>query len=140
MNANQLTGNIALYHAAWQLSRLGWNVMPTIRNAKGSDLILTKPDESEVRFVQVKGVKGKGNIFLKPNLDDLQSDWWVIVSHAETADPVGYILRLAEVKSGATQSHGQVPMWHLVHMMPKYPGKGYALEEYRHAWHRLDQA
>ncbi len=137
MNANQLTGNIALFHAAWQLSRQGWNVMPTTRSAKGADLILTKPDESEVRFVQVKGVKGKGNIFLKPNLEGLQSAWWIIVSYAETAQPVSYVLTLEEVKAGATQSHGKTPMWHLVHMMPKYPGKGYACDAYRNAWHRF---
>jgi hypothetical protein len=137
VNANQLTGNIALYHAAWQLSRQGWNVMPTVRNARGADLILTKPDESDVRFVQVKGVKGKRNIFLKPNLEDLQSGWWVIVSNAETAEPVSFVLTLDEVKAGATQSNGKTPMWHLVHKKRKCPEKGYAHDVYCNAWHKL---
>ncbi|MCB2110190.1 MAG: hypothetical protein H6895_03065 [Defluviimonas sp.] len=32
----QITGNAGLNYAAWQLSRRGWHVMPTIRNARGT--------------------------------------------------------------------------------------------------------
>ena len=34
----QITGNIGLYYTCYQLSRLGWNVMPTSRNARGIDI------------------------------------------------------------------------------------------------------
>ena len=29
----QLTGNVGLYYCCYRLSLLGWNVMPTARNA-----------------------------------------------------------------------------------------------------------
>jgi len=35
----QIVGNIGMYYACYQLSKLGWNVMPTARNAKGIDII-----------------------------------------------------------------------------------------------------
>ena len=37
---NQLVGNVGLYHICYELSRLGWNVLPTSRNAGGIDLII----------------------------------------------------------------------------------------------------
>jgi hypothetical protein len=36
---NQVTSNIGLYFAAYRLSQMGWNVMPTARNARGIDLV-----------------------------------------------------------------------------------------------------
>lgn len=39
--ANQQTvGNIGLFYVCYRLSRLGWNVMPTSRNARGVDIVL----------------------------------------------------------------------------------------------------
>ena len=35
----QVTGNIGLYYVCYRLSRRGWNVMPTARNARGIDMI-----------------------------------------------------------------------------------------------------
>ena len=35
----QLTGNVGLYYCCYRLSLLGWNVMPTARNARGVDII-----------------------------------------------------------------------------------------------------
>jgi hypothetical protein len=35
----QIVGNIGLYYVSYRLSQLGWNVMPTARNAKGIDLV-----------------------------------------------------------------------------------------------------
>ena len=35
----QITGNIGLYWTCYRLSRMGWNAMPTVRNARGVDVI-----------------------------------------------------------------------------------------------------
>jgi hypothetical protein len=35
----QVTGNIGIDYACYMLSRMGWNVMPTARNARGIDII-----------------------------------------------------------------------------------------------------
>lgn len=32
---HQIVGNAGLFYSAYRLSRLGWNVMPTSRNARG---------------------------------------------------------------------------------------------------------
>ena len=37
---NQMVGNIGLFYTCYRLSRLGWNAMPTSRNARGVDIIM----------------------------------------------------------------------------------------------------
>ena len=32
----QVVGNVGLYYVCYKLSRLGWNVMPTARNARAT--------------------------------------------------------------------------------------------------------
>lgn len=36
---SQITGNTGLYYTCYKLSRMGWNVMPTARNARGIDSV-----------------------------------------------------------------------------------------------------
>ena len=35
----QVVGNVGMYFAAYRLSLMGWNVMPTSRNARAIDLL-----------------------------------------------------------------------------------------------------
>src|SRR6266699_1436173 len=41
---HQTIGNIGLYFVCYQLSRRGWNVMPTARNARGVDVLIYSQD------------------------------------------------------------------------------------------------
>jgi hypothetical protein len=96
-NRPQFTGNAGLNYTAWQLSRRGWHVTPTIRNARGSDMFVT--DEAEkVKFgVQSKALSKRHSVPLGLNLDILRSEWWIITVHANSDSPVCYIMRLEEV-------------------------------------------
>ncbi|HZW57961.1 MAG TPA: hypothetical protein VFF30_16850 [Nitrososphaerales archaeon] len=41
VNSNrQVTGNVGMYWVAYKLSSIGWNFMPTSRNAKGIDIVI----------------------------------------------------------------------------------------------------
>lgn len=46
----QVVGNIGMYFAAYRLSCMGGNVMPTSRNARGIDLLAYKA----VRFTKCR--------------------------------------------------------------------------------------
>lgn len=128
-NQSQITGNAGLNYAAWQLSRRGWHVMPTIRNAKGSDMFITNHDESQFLGVQSKAISSRYAIRLGLNLDELRSDWWIITMHANSASPTCYILNIAEVRSLALQDKNGGMWW----LEPKM----YDRDEFREAWHRL---
>ncbi|MHC2364151.1 hypothetical protein [Rhizobium leguminosarum] len=75
VKSSQVTGNAALYYAAWQLSRKGWNVMLTSRNAKGSDLFCSNDNETIMFGVQSKGLTKRDPVGLGASLANLRSDW-----------------------------------------------------------------
>jgi hypothetical protein len=126
---SQITGNSGLNYAAWQLSRRGWHVMPTIRNARGSDLIVTDEDETVFFGVQSKGFSKRYPVPLGLSLASLRSDWWIITIHANSDNPICYVLRLEEVRALAGQDKNGGKWW--------LDPKAYDRDEFREAWHRL---
>jgi hypothetical protein len=129
---HQLTGNAGLYHVARELSRRGWHVMPTIRNARGSDLYAASDDESVVLRIQSKALSKKAPVPLGTSLDSLRSDWWIITVNANTPSPICFIMTLEEVKAGAhrgVNEAGKVSYW----LQPK----SYNLPTYQEVWDRL---
>lgn len=129
---NHLTGNAGLYHVARELSRLGWHAMPTVRNAKGSDLYAANWDEGRVLRLQSKALSKRAPVPLGKDLSVLQSDWWIITTLANTQSPICYVLTLPEVKDAAhrgVNDAGKVSYW----LQPR----SYALPIYLEAWQRL---
>lgn len=135
VKSTQATGNAAMHYAAWQLSRRGWNVMPTARNAKGSDLFCANDDESIIFGVQSKGLSKRDTVPLGVSLDNLRSDWWVITILAKEDQPVCFILTMQEVKDLCHRSpaeknaNGRPSHW----LQPNH----YDQPHFREAWHRL---
>ncbi len=136
VTTHQATGNAAMHYAAWQLSRKGWNVLPTARNSKGSDLFCANDDETILFGVQSKGLAKRNPVGLGKDLTNLRSDLWIITIKAKEDAPVCFILTLGEVKQNATQSNaansktGTAAWW----LQPKC----YDKPEFREAWHRLE--
>lgn len=131
---HQLTGNAGLYHVARELSRRGWHVMPTIRNARGADLFAVSEDEARVVPIQSKALSKRNPVPLGGSLDTLRSPWWAITIHANSDAPICYVMSLSEIRSAAHQgvnAAGKVSYW----LQPK----SYDLPEYREAWDRLGE-
>jgi hypothetical protein len=81
----QITGNVGLYYCCYRLSLLGWNVMPTARNARGVDII---------------------------DYDRSATNFWVIVSEVSTS-PSAFVLLPSEIKKRAHRGEkdGRVSFW-----------------------------
>lgn len=140
----QITGNIGLYHAARELSLMGWNVMPTVRNAKGADLYATSEDERTIHPVQVKAHSGRPedtSLGLYP--DRLVTPWWIFVVYVRTPQIACYLLSLDEIRQRMTRDPGtmsQKPEHQRVFWLNrKYYTRGAdgELTEARNAWQRL---
>ena len=133
-NRRQITGNAALFFVAWQLSRRGWHVMPTIRNARGSDLFVANGDETVFFGVQSKGQSGRDDIKVATVregdiIDHILSDWWIITNEPSSHEPTCYILTKAEVAERAKRDRdGQCWI------------KLARCDEFRDAWDRLGAA
>ncbi len=97
----QIVGNIGLFYACYRLSRIGWNAMPTTRNARGIDIIAYSPDASRFISIQVKSLSKASPVPLGKTLDGIKGDWWVIVSNAMSELPSAFIMLPNEVKKEA---------------------------------------
>ncbi len=127
---HQMTGNAGLFHIAWELTRRGWNVMPTVRNARGADLYAAPVDNEEAVIpIQSKALSKRAAVPLGTDLERLRSRWWVITLGANSDDPVCFVLTLDEVKLLASRDKGKNRAYWL-------EAKNYDKPEFREAWHR----
>ena len=126
----QVTGNIGLYYACYHLSKMGWNAMPTARNARGVDIIAYNRDCSRMISIQVKTLSKRNPVPLGSSLDKVMGDFWIIVNNVSD-DPQTYIMRPKEVKSLAHrgEKNGRVSYW----LQPK----AYCIEKFHEVWPRI---
>jgi hypothetical protein len=126
----QLTGNVGLYYCCYKLSLLGWNVMPTARNARGVDIIAYSRDASTFHGIQVKALSKRTPVPLGTSLEKIMGDFWIIVNKVATT-PSAFILTPEEVRQRAHkgEKEGRISYW-------LQPGD-YELESFREAWERI---
>ena len=130
----QIVGNIGLFYVCFKLSELGWNAMPTSRNARGIDVICFGIDGRRMRTIQVKSLSKPNPVPLGRDLDKIMGDFWVIVNSIQTGKPRTYILLPHEVRAMAVRNEkeGKVSYW--------LPPKKYAVEEFADTWQRIGPA
>ena len=128
---NQVVGNVGLYFVCYNLSRMGWNVMPTARNAKGIDILIYSQDASRKLTVQVKALSKSSPVPLGGKLTNLFGDFFIICRKLETPSPECFVLTPVEVAALAHkgEKEGKVSFW----LQPK----NYDLPEYREKWERI---
>ena len=134
--STQLTANIGLYYVCYQLSRRGWNVMPTARNARGIDIVAYQGSGKDFIGIQVKTLSGRLAVPLNkaPEQRELPGDYWIIVTNvAVPSDPPPtpdvFVLLPDEVKKKARR-HPKSGSWWLVR-------DDYDSANYQDKWDRL---
>ncbi len=127
---SQVVGNAGLYFTCFHLSLLGWNAMPTARNARGIDIVAYSRSGSHFFGVQVKALSKRAPVPLGTSLDKIMGDFWIIVNNI-VADPAVFILRPAEVRERARrcEKDGRVSFW----LEPT----SYDTDVFRNAWNRI---
>jgi hypothetical protein len=80
---NQVTANIGLYFAAYRLSQMSWNVMPTARNARGIDLVAYNAAADRYLCIQVKALSKQAPVPLGAQIDNLmgEENYGLRISH-----------------------------------------------------------
>jgi hypothetical protein len=129
----QLTGNAGLYYTCYHLSLLGWNVMPTARNARGVDIIAYSQDATRKLAIQVKALSKRNPVPLGISLEKVMGDFWVIVNNVTSSAPSAFILLPTEVKDLAHrgEKEGRVSFW----LQPNR----YDQESFKEKWERIGQ-
>lgn len=131
-NNAQITGNIGLYYVCYHLSRMGWNAMPTSRNARGVDIIAYNDDCSKTIAIQVKTLSKRNPVPLGNTLEKIMGDFWVIVNDV-VREPQTYILLPKEVKKLAHrgEKNDKISYW----LQPS----AYCNSKFHEAWQRIGQ-
>src|SRR5215467_3165492 len=101
MPSHHVVGNVGLYFAAYRLSQMGWNVMPTARNARGIDLLAYDADARRYLGIQVKALSKHAAVPLGKKGVSHLGDWWIIVTDVATDSPECFIMRPEEVRERA---------------------------------------
>ena len=131
-NPPQIVGNIGLFYACYRLSMLGWNAMPTSRNARGVDVICFSMDGHKMLTFQVKSLSRRNPpVPLGTSLEKMMGDFWIVVSNTASCKPECFILLPHEVRAMAHKGEkdGKVSYW----LQPKQ----YAIETFREKWERI---
>ena len=126
----QTVGNAGLYYTCYRLSLLGWNAMPTARNARGIDVVAYSRDGKRYLGIQVKSLSKRAPVPLGASIENLMGDFWVIVNRV-ISEPTAFILTPDEVKRLAHRGEkdGRVSFW----LQPN----SYEADEFREAWDRI---
>jgi hypothetical protein len=126
-----LIGNIGLYFVAYRLSLLGWNVMPTIHDVQGIDLIAHDVKGDRKLSVQIKSLSKRDLVPLGNSLDEIKGDWWIIVTKVTTNEPQCFIVKPNEVRDLAHRGEIDGRASFLLHP------RQYDTTEFREAWTRI---
>ena len=128
---NQVVGNVGLFFVCYRLSRLGWNVMPTARNAKGIDILIYSQDAERKLTIQVKALSKRNPVPLGAKLDNLFGDFFVVCNNVASDAPACFVLTPAEVEALAHrgEKEGKLSYW----LQPKH----YAVSEFHEKWLRI---
>jgi len=126
----QIIGNVGLYYTCYRLSQMGWNVMPTSRNARGIDIIAYNGSGSYFIGIQVKALSKRNPVPIGTTLDKIMGDFWVIVNNV-LQEPCAFVMLPSEVKERVHRGEkdGRISYW----LQPT----SYDREEYREAWERI---
>jgi hypothetical protein len=119
---NQVVGNVGLFYTCYQLSRLGWNCMPTARNARGVDILIYSQDTKRKYTVQVKTLSKLAPVPLGKHLDQASPRY---------DKPRCFVLFPSEIKSLA--HHGERDGRKSVWLQPR----AYATTVFEEAWSRI---
>jgi hypothetical protein len=128
---NQVVGNVGLYFVCYRLSLLGWNVLPTARNARGVDIVAYNQDATKKITVQVKALSKRSPVPLGNKLDHLFADYIVICRNVASGHPECFVLLPDEVRElvHRGEKDGRVSYW----LQPKE----YERESFLENWQRI---
>jgi len=128
----QLTGNAGLFYCCYKLTLLGWNVMPTSRNARGVDIIAYDGDATRFIGIQVKSLSKRNPVPLGSSLERIMGDFCVIVNKIAST-PSAFVLLPSEViaRAGRNEKDGKISYW----ISPT----DYEENSFRDAWDRIGQ-
>jgi hypothetical protein len=110
---NQLVGNVGLYYICYELSKRGWNVLPTSRNARGVDIVIYSQDAQLTKTIQVKALTKRNPVPFGSNLNNLIAEYLIVCRKVFDEKPELFIMRIDEIRNKITEKikAGKTSYW-----------------------------
>lgn len=102
-SSSQVTGNTGLYLVCYELSKRGWNVVPTSRNARGVDVLIYSQDGQKRYTIQVKALSDLSAVPFGSNLENQIADFFVICTQVSSNAPRFFIAETTQLVSKVTK-------------------------------------
>ena len=113
----QIVGNAGMYYLCYKLSQMGYNVMPTARNARGIDIVVYD-NENHFVGVQVKTLSKRNAVPLGKTLRAHSANIWVIITDVMSSDIQIHVMTPEEIEE---HSHQNVQYWLEAKEYREYP-------------------
>lgn len=126
--SNQIVGNVGLYYVCYELSKRGWNVLPTSRNTKGIDIIIFSEKAKRTHTIQVKSLSKENPVPLGNSLENLFAEYLIICRRVLDEKPEIFIANIEELKNGGVIHEGVKNNKKSYWLQPK------AYEEFENKW------
>jgi hypothetical protein len=122
---NQRVGNAGLFYVSYELSRQGWNVLPTSRNARGVDVVIYSRDAKRTHTIQVKTLSKRNPVPIS-KLDSLIAEYLIVCTKVFEDKPEVFVMKIDDIKDRIVKKtkNGKVSYW----LIPKN------YEEFRDNW------
>lgn len=95
----QLVGNIGLYYVCYELSKRGWNVLPTSRNARGVDIVIYSKDAIRTHTIQIKSLSKIDPVPLGSNIENLIAEYLITCIKVLDDKPEVFLSKISDIKS-----------------------------------------
>jgi len=95
--SKQIVGNMGLYYVCYELSKKGWNVLLTSRNAKGVDVVIYNQKATQTHTIQVKALSEKDSVPFGSN-PDIIAEYVIICRKVFDEKPEMFIIKSDKVK------------------------------------------
>lgn len=145
----QMTGNIGLFYVCFCLSRMGWNVLPTSRNAWGPDVLIYSQDAKQKFTIQVKSLAERKAAGFGTKLEKLVEDFVVVCNGVVKPDgnPDCFILKRDEVievfkkQDAKKRESKELENPDKQNKQDQYwlEPKDYDSDDFREKWNRIEQ-
>ena len=96
-----ITSNMGMYYVCYKLS--GLSFYATIKRRRPNIVVCKNEANSREVVIRVRSSSEQDAISLEDSLENIQGDFWIIVTRLNYGEPQTYILSSDEVKKGASQ-------------------------------------
>ena len=121
-----LVGSMGLYAVCYELSKRGWNVMPTSRNAKGIDILGYDQSGKRTITVQVKALSKAAPVPLgtDPTHCNLIAEF-IVIARGVRQQPEFFVAKVADVLPlvHVGKKNGKTSCWLWLKVYQKFEGK-----------------